>query len=484
MSTGEPPTGPAREKTGLIERFRADLARDGINPWTASFQDAAMEQNYREHLYGVELPRLRMFCAMGLVVWFSFSILDVLTISDGLKEVLTLRWLIAGPIALLINIAIRSERLKQYYGWLIAAGIFTISLAIICMIAAMPAQGSPPYIIGVLVIFAYTSCFIRFDFRIAAALFGVTAALYCAMLATTGKFSSVEIISGYFFMINIANIAILTHYAQEIASRQIWRRNRQRALDAAYIEELLIEATAADQSKLNFISILSHELRTPLHQIIGFTEIVMQRFADGENARTEEFLGDIRTSAHDLLSRIAKMLRYADATAGKIKYDREHTPTRDLIETVLTQSKSLALSKAIEFDAEGVVDASIWVDHPHTAYAIGHILENAIKASKRGARVVLRGDVAGDGGYILQIEDAGIGMTAEQIKGAFEPFSQVEQVRTRALDGIGLGLTLARKIFQDQGAELFISSVKGEGTTVSVHFSPTPPEAERRADIA
>ncbi len=480
MSAGEPSLQPDRGKPGVLEKFRADLARDGIGLWTASFEDPVTEQAYRQHLYGAELPRLRLFCWVGLFVWFSFSFLDVLTIKEGLTEVLTLRWLIAGPVALLLNLAIANDRLKQFYGLFIAAGIFTISIAIIFMIAAMPAQGSPPYIIGVLVIFAYTSCFIRFDFKIAALLFSVTTAIYCVMLVATEKFSSVEIISGYFFMINIANIAILTHYAQEIGSRQIWRRNRQRALDAAYIEELLIEATAADQSKLNFISILSHELRTPLHQIIGFTEIVIQRFADGESARTDEFLRDIRTSAHDLLSRIAKMLRYADATAGKIRYDYENTSARDLVETVMTQSKSLAVSKAIEIDAAGVDDAPIWVDHPHTAYAIGHILENAIKASKRGAKVVIRGAVNEDGGYVLQIEDTGLGMTAEQIKAAFEPFSQVEQVRTRSLDGIGLGLTLARKIFQDQGAGLFISSVKGEGTTVSIRFAPPSAEGARK----
>lgn len=477
MSVAEPPAPAPREAQGLLEKFRAELAREGINPWTATFDDAATERAYREHIYTTELPKLRLFCWAGMVVWFGFGLLDVLTIQEGLTEVSVIRWLIAGPLAVLLNLAMNAERLRRFYGWIIASGMFVISSGIIAMIAVMPAQGAPPYIIGVLVIFAYTSCFIRIDFKIAALLFTITTLCYCLTLVGVGKFSHVEIIAGYFFMISIANIALITHYGQEVRSRQIWRRNRQRALDAAYIEELLIEATAADQSKLNFISILSHELRTPLHQIIGFTEIVMQRFTDGESARTDEFLRDIRTSAHDLLSRIAKMLRYADATAGKIKYDREHTPAVDLVETVLTQSKTLAASKAVEINADGVSDVSIWVDHPHTAYAVGHILENAIKASKRGGRVDIRGDVSPDGGYVLQIEDRGIGMSPEQIKAAFEPFSQVEQVRTRSLDGIGLGLTLARKIFQDQGAELFIASVKGEGTTVSIRFSPPKKQA-------
>ena len=484
MSAVPPPSSPPRDKPGLLNKFRAELARDELNMATASFADRGLEAEYKAHLYGASFPALRVFCAGGPIFWFLFGVLDFLTIRENLEAVSTIRWLIAGPIAIALVLALFTRSLQRYYEWIITLGMANFCFGMIAIIALLPAQGSPPYIIGMLVTFAYASCFLRIRFLLGAAVYAASTLAYCVMLLSLDKFSYVDVVSGYFCVITIATVAIVTHYAQEIRSRQIWRRNRQRALDAAYIEELLIEATAADQSKLNFISILSHELRTPLHQIIGFSEIVMQRFADGETEKSDEFLSDIRTSAHELLARIAKMLRYADATAGKIKYEFERVSSRELSETLLIQAKALAAARHVEIDDSGVEAAEMWIDHPHTSYGLGHLIENAVKASASGSTVILRGRVEADGGYTIEVEDKGVGMTSEQIKAAFEPFSQVQQVRTRSLDGIGLGLTLARKIIQDQGAALSISSARGEGTTATIRFAPPPPKPERTADAA
>jgi signal transduction histidine kinase len=457
---------------GLIERFRADLAREGLSFWSASFSDREMETAYQTYLADAELPKIRMIGVAGVVVWYLFGILDALTIQGNLAEVLAIRCLISGPIVICLASMLMMDRFKRVAGPLVGAGMLVCSFAILWMIALMPKVGAPPYIIGILVIFAYSSCFNRISFPLAAAVYLATTIVYSAMLIFAGKFTRVDVISGIFFMQNIATIAVLTHYAQELRSRQIWRRNRQRALDAAYIEELLIEATAADQSKINFISILSHELRTPLHQIIGFSEIVKQRLDGAPKSETQGFVDDIRGSAHDLLSRIAKMLRYADATAGKIKYEPERVSVQDLVETVLIQAHDKATKQGVTLDTSGVAEADVYVDHPHTSYAIGHIIENAIKASKKDGRVLIRGEIRGEA-YALEVQDHGVGMDAEQIRAAFAPFSQVEQVRTRSREGLGLGLTLAKKIFQDQQADLSIASVKGEGTTVSIRL-PLP----------
>jgi signal transduction histidine kinase len=468
MSATPPPAATGRAP-GLVERFRAELARDDLRSWSASFADRELEAAYQRHLVNVELPKIRLIALAGVVVWYSFGILDFLTIGENLQGVLVLRGLISGPIGIVLTAMLWMGRFKQAYGAIIAAAMLLFSLAIISMIALMPTVGAPPYIIGVFIIFAYSSCFNRISFPLAASVYLATSMSYICLLAFGGKFTRVDVIAGIFFMWNIASIAVLTHYAQELRSRQIWRRNRQRALDAAYIEELLIEATAADQSKINFISILSHELRTPLHQIIGFSEIVRQRIAGEGPVDAGGFVDDIRGSAHELLARIGKMLRYADATAGKIKYEVEDVLAADLVETVLVQMRDKAAKREVELDASGLKDASILIDHHHTSYAIGHIIENAIKASKKGGIVAVKGRPE-NGAYVLEIEDKGAGMDPNQIKSAFEPFAQIEQVRTRSRDGLGLGLTLARKIFQDQKAELSIVSAKDKGTTVTIRL--------------
>lgn len=470
MSANSPPVAEKARAPGLIERFRGELARDDLRFWSASFGDRELESAYQRHLVNVELPKIRLIALAGVIVWYSFGVLDSLTISENLGDILILRCLISGPVGIILTAMLWTERFKLAYGAILAAGIFLFSAAILAMIALMPTVGAPPYIIGVLVIFAYSSCFNRISFPMAAAVYVATSIAYACLLLFAGKFTRVDIIAGIFFMQNITSIAVLTHYAQEIRSRQIWKRNRQRALDAAYIEELLIEATAADQSKINFISILSHELRTPLHQIIGFADIVHSRVSEESPVEVGGFVDDIRGSAHELLARIGKMLRYADATAGKIKYEIEDVSSVDLIETVLVQLRDKAAKRGVTLEAGEVKDAPVLIDHHHTSYAVGHILENAIKASKKGSTVAVKGRPETDGAYVLEVVDAGVGMNPDQVKAAFEPFAQIEQVRTRSRDGLGLGLTLARKIFQDQKAELSIASVKDRGTTVTIRL--------------
>ncbi len=478
MSANLPPVAEKARAPGLIDRFRAELARDELRFWSASFSDRQLEAAYHRHLVNVELPKIRLIAVAGVIVWYSFGILDSLTISQNLGEILILRGLISGPVGIILTAMLWTERFKHAYGTTVAAAMLLFSFAILAMIAMMPTVGAPPYIIGVLVIFAYSSCFNRISFPLAASFYVATSLAYASLLVFAGKFSRVDIIAGIFFMQSITSIAVLTHYAQELRSRQIWRRNRQRALDAAYIEELLIEATAADQSKINFISILSHELRTPLHQIIGFAEIVQSRVGEEGGVNVGGFVDDIRGSAHELLARIGKMLRYADATAGKIKYEIEDISAADLVETVLVQMRDKAAKRGVALDASGVVDAPVLVDHHHTSYAVGHIVENAIKASPSRTTVALTGRPKG-GGYVLEVVDEGAGMNPDQMKAAFEPFAQIEQVRTRSRDGLGLGLTLARKIFQDQKAELSIASVKEKGTVVTIRLplAPAPEDA-------
>lgn len=468
-----PELRPARSEGGglaaAFERLRADLTRERIRPSSATFEDAALEGAYREYLVEAESPTLKIMSLAAVLIWHAFVVLDLTTISVNLAGVLIVRCFIVGPLMIFIAWAIWSGRCKRRFGEFAAAAMFVSSLGIVAMIGMMPGEGAPPYIIGILVIFTYGSFFSRIRFPLAASVYLSVTAVYFAMIALAGTFARADAIAGVAFMASICAMAVLTHFFQEIRSRQIWLRNRQRAQDAAYIEELLIEATAADQSKLNFISMLSHELRTPLHQIIGFSEIIKVEGADRAGEQSARFAEDIRSSAHDLLTQIGKMLRFADTTAGRISYDPERLEVVELVDAALTPYRSAAAGKSVVFDVNDVASARILADHHHTCYALGQIIDNAVKASPRGGRVVISG-VPSDGAYELEIRDFGKGMTAREIAAAFEPFAQNEQVRTRTFNGLGLGLTLARKIFTDQGIALRLASAEDGGLRATVRL--------------
>jgi len=96
-----------------------------------------------------------------------------------------------------------------------------------------------------------------------------------------------------------------------------------------------------------------------------------------------------------------------------------------------------------------------------------NLLENAIKASHPGGRVVLSG-VAKEDAVTITVRDDGQGMAEEHVERVFEPFYRTDQARSSKQGGTGLGLALCRQIAEAHGAVIRIESELGHGTTVTV----------------
>ncbi|MFQ5562897.1 MAG: sensor histidine kinase [Parvularculaceae bacterium] len=466
--------------------FFGDFSRDQVNWARASFADRTLERQYQQHLVDVELPKERLVNYLGLLTYISFGILDIMTFDQRLSDVLWVRWGLCTPFAAFLIALTHFRPVKPYFQWLTASVMLIGSLSMVWMIAILPLQGGPPYIIGILVIFIFYSCIQRIHFLVAAGVFLIVSVVYSVTITYISTKTSIEIASGHFFIIFTTFVALATSYSQEIRSRLVFYRNYQRELDSAFIEKLLIEATASDQAKINFLSILSHELRTPLHQIIGFSEVVKTHFQNKQGGDDEvgSFLEQIHSSAAGLLAMIGKMLRYADATAGKIKYDPSDCDMHDIVDTIVAHATEKAKEKNVTIESSEIEPIALKLDHNHTTYAFGHVLDNAIAASPEGARVILRGVRLNPDEYVLEISDRGAGMTAAQIEAAFKPFSQVEDARTRSVEGVGLGLTLSKKILDDQGATLEVHSAPGAGTTVKARFPIPAAPLARGGDAA
>ncbi len=446
--------------------FFGSLPRDLVDWRRARFADPGLERDFLQNVVDVELPKDRLINYAGIGIYYLFGILDFLTFDTRLTEVLILRWAVCGPIAIAIVSLSLLPRFKRGFKAGTASVMLIGALSVVAMIGMAPSEGAPPYIIGAFAIFILYACLQRLDFRVATAIYLVSFAAWSLTVTTISPKSEVEVLSGHFFFAWITIVSIATSYSQEIRARLVYFRNRQREEDAIYIQKLLIEATAADRSKINFLSILSHELRTPLHQIIGFSQVLQGNPSDN----LQDYLGQINDSAHQLLKRISKMLRYADATAGTIRYEPEQLDAEELLTTLIDQHRENAAKRSVHLVADAIAQATLRVDASHTIYALSNIVENAISASAEGQSIRVSGRVLPGGGYEVLIADAGCGMSADQIKAAFEPFTIAEEVRTRSLEGVGLGLTLANKILTDQRAALTLQSRPGVGTTASIVF--------------
>ncbi|MEO1135990.1 MAG: HAMP domain-containing sensor histidine kinase [Pseudomonadota bacterium] len=474
----------AASRPNPLRAFQQTLERDGLSGWSAQFKAKDVEQRYIRNLVKTTLSSERYLWYLVIVAYFGYSILDVLTVRQNLETVLTLRVISGLMIVALVPLSF-IEKVKPRFGWLSACGIWFSAIGVITMIAIIPPAGAPPYIIGILVVFIASSCMMRIPFRVGAAAYLSSSVIYVSVLNLNSAFSSVDVISGHFFMLSIALVAVATNYTQEIRSRMIWLRDEQRQRDGEMIEKLLIEATAADQSKINFLSMMSHELRTPLHQIIGYTEVVTNSCKaandTGDNVR---HLNEIHGSAHVLLSRIQKMLRFVDATAGKMKYEISNTAVSELVDVALERMRAGMEKKDITVDISALEEGSVDIDIVHTCYALNNILENAIKASPEGSTIWITGANTDDNAYELSIRDEGPGMTEDQIAKALKPFTQGESALVRASEGMGLGLTIAKHIFGDQNATIRLGSDGESGACVVIRFEKPAAASEAAPEQA
>src|SRR5258706_5664909 len=99
-----------------------------------------------------------------------------------------------------------------------------------------------------------------------------------------------------------------------------------------------------------------------------------------------------------------------------------------------------------------------------------NLMGNAVKFTPEGGRVTARAAPDADGGVAITIADTGIGMTAQEIVVALEPFRQVDNAMTRRYEGSGLGLPLAKQLVELHGGQLELTSAPGAGTTTRVRL--------------
>lgn len=235
-------------------------------------------------------------------------------------------------------------------------------------------------------------------------------------------------------------------------------------------------ADEANRSKSRFLAHMSHELRTPLNAILGFAEVI-ERELNGPSgvpayATYARYIGE---SGRLLLSIIDDMLDLSKIEAGRLELHVETVNGAELLERVRKLVKGLAHDAGVKLTFTCAPEtASFQADPKATIQMVVNLATNAIKFTPEGGRTAVSLSQAGNGGTSISVTDTGIGMSAEDIATALEPFGRVEGPMARRFHGTGLGLPLTKSLIEMHGGTLAIESAPGQGTTVTLRFPPAP----------
>ncbi|MCK5877210.1 MAG: response regulator, partial [Candidatus Marithrix sp.] len=225
-------------------------------------------------------------------------------------------------------------------------------------------------------------------------------------------------------------------------------------------------AEAANLSKSQFLANMSHELRTPLNAIIGYSEMLTE---EAEDLGQDDFIPDLRrvhSAGKHLLGLINDVLDLSKVEAGKMDL---HLETFDLT-VVLTEIENTILplvekrGNTLTISSDSNID-QIHADITKFRQIILNLLSNATKFTENGLITIEVSHQIQTKDWIrICVTDDGIGMTSEQQKKLFQPFTQADSSTTRKYGGTGLGLAITKKFVELMGGDISLVSEFGHGS--------------------
>ena len=249
------------------------------------------------------------------------------------------------------------------------------------------------------------------------------------------------------------------------------RHELERRRDAQHAAE------AASRAKDALLANMSHEFRTPLTAILSGAEALDLEASDEDRL----VLDAMRRGAHRLLATLDGVLDLSRLEDGAA-LERAPVDVGDVVRSVAGRYRCAASAKGLEVQ---VVAPRVHVlaDRAALERVVAALTDNAVRFTERGHVGV--GAALEDGAVRVVVADTGVGMAPEFVGEASEPFLQASEGHGRTHEGLGLGLTLARRLSEAMGGRLEIESEPGYGTTVTVTLpaleaGPPPPRASGR----
>jgi signal transduction histidine kinase/DNA-binding response OmpR family regulator len=248
------------------------------------------------------------------------------------------------------------------------------------------------------------------------------------------------------------------------------------ALDNA---RLYRDVQQADRHKNEFLSMLAHELRNPLAPIRNAVQILRLRGTDDPELRVVRDMID--RQVHQLIRLVDDLLDMSRITRGKIRLQTEVVDLASVVARAVETTRPLIETRQHELTVSLPPEpVCVRGDPVRLAQVLGNLLSNAAKYTEEGGRISLT--VTHEGAEaIVAVRDSGVGIPPDMLASVFELFTQVDRSLDRAQGGLGIGLTLVRRLVEMHGGRVEArSDGPGQGSEFLVRLpaltTAKPPE--------
>lgn len=240
--------------------------------------------------------------------------------------------------------------------------------------------------------------------------------------------------------------------------------------------QLYEELRLANHRKNEFLATLAHELRNPLAPIRYSLELM--QLAENDAAAQLESRTIIGRQVNQMVRLIDDLLDVSRISRGKIELRREHLPLQSVIAAAREASEPTIADYGHKFAVE-VSEKPIWVhaDPTRLTQVLLNVLNNAAKYTPSGGRIELKVETAGNDAnhtVAIHIRDNGVGIPADMLGKVFEMFTQVDRTLERSQGGLGIGLTLVRRLVELHGGTVeALSEGPGKGSEFVIRLPYT-----------
>lgn len=282
--------------------------------------------------------------------------------------------------------------------------------------------------------------------------------------------------------------------ANEIVAKRAWERVRidvgdyrtRKQFDlAAYysknnpdgFETMLVlfdhsERYGHDDDAVSFVALAVHELRVPITLLRGYIEALEEDLEGKMDEEMADFMRKMSAAAQSLSAFINNMLNVARVENNQLMLKLREEQWDTIVQTAVNDLSLRAKLQGVELVTQ--IDKNlptVGVDRVGIYEVLVNLIDNAIKYSSSGQKVIIRSQLAQDGSVETTVEDNGQGIPASIVPNLFEKFYRSHRSRTQ-VGGTGLGLYLSKSIVDAHGGKIWVRSVEGQGSTFGFTVQP------------